>query len=78
MDEREFKQGDRVRFTAEQLGTIRKDGPGTKFTEITVGAGDEGTVELVDALLDGWIAITPDGHDELYVPAHPSMVEPVS
>lgn len=75
----EFKQGDRVRFTADQLGTIRKDGSGgTKFTEVVVQAGDLGTVEIAPGTMpDGWLAVTPDVDESLYVPVHPFMVERV-
>jgi hypothetical protein len=76
-DEPVYRQGDRVRFTAEQLGTIdpAADRPG--FAELMVNRGELGTVAVQPGVMpDGWLAVTPDADERLYVPVHPSMIEP--
>lgn len=71
----DFKMGDRVRFVSEQLGTI-DPACGNKFTGLTVGKGDLGTVAVPEGgWLEGWLAITPDADESLFVPVHPEMIE---
>jgi len=72
----DFEPGDRVRFTTEHLGAARKNGPPGKMIEKTYSLGDEGTVETV-TLPDGWIAVTPDDDEHVYVPVHPGMIEKI-
>jgi hypothetical protein len=73
----DFTEGQRVKFTIDNLGAIMKAG-GHCFEEQHFGVGDTGTVLPTSLVGDGWIEVEPDGHPELYVPVHPGMIEAVS
>lgn len=88
----ELKQGTRVRFTANALGAIAKDGAyGSRMVGgLVYGADELGTIEARLPELERpsdsaeWYAITPDRQPEgelaesgVYVPAHVSMFEVV-
>jgi hypothetical protein len=70
--------GQRVRFTSGPLGSLLKaagEGLGPDYQE-----GDTGTVVAqlpADREGEGWWAVEPDGHPELYVPVRPGMIEEV-
>lgn len=68
-----MEPGTRVRFLSDALGVIDPSQPGMKFTEHVVSNGDEGAV-LAATMPDGWLAVEPDNHPNMYVPVHPSMI----
>ncbi len=74
-----YKAGERVRFTANALGTIDPAAPGRVcFTEHTVGNGDTGAVlPGRPAMPEGWLRIEPDAFPGEYVPVHPDMIVPL-
>lgn len=75
----ELKQGQRVRFTSEQLGVVDPSVKPTRFVaDSFVHAGDEGVVAIpAGTMPDGWIAVTPDKFPDYYAPVHPGMVEAI-
>ncbi len=71
-----FQVGTRVRFTSDNLGTVEFGRIG--FTQHTIDSTAVGEVVTVEGLPEGWIAVQPDSYPDEYVPAHPSMIEPVA
>lgn len=69
------KQGERVRFTTGNLGTIDPEGS-IFFTDHIVNEGELGTVTSGD-LPDGWVAVEPDSAPGHYVPVALDMIEDV-
>lgn len=77
-EEVQFTEGQRVRFTANALGTIdpARDGR-VGFTEHVVSTGDMGVVLAnMGAMPEGWLRVKPDAYPNEYVPVHPDMIEP--
>lgn len=73
-----YTQGQRVRFTAENLGTVDPALPGVQMTEHVVNAGELGTVLVPPGSMpEGWLAVTADSYPLEYVPVHPGMIEPL-
>ena len=75
-----LSNGQRVRFLADNLGTIALHQP-YGFTEVVVGNGDEGTLYTdVGDMPHGWVLVKIEQRDEhgneLYVPVHPDHLEP--
>ena len=76
MTDTPFTEGQRVRFTANALGTIDPAGARVAFTEHTVSEGDTGVIlASMGAMPEGWLRVKPDAYPDEFVPVHPGMIE---